>query len=137
MILEKQYFGKKYISLEEANDLIVIIEPKLRRLKKLQKAINIMDTIEIEFEDDFSDLQANIKLSSKFHKLYYEYYKEIDYLLDIGCIVKDVNRGLIDFYSLHNGKEIFLCWTFGEDEIKFWHDVNSGFKGRKPVSLLL
>ncbi len=136
MQIRQKFMGKKYISLEEANDLLEVIRPKLKMLKQLEKAIAILDTLEIVFSDEFLDLQANVKLSRKFHKLYAEYYKEIDYLLSNGCIVKDVSKGLVDFYSLYNGKEILLCWKFGEEEIGYWHDVDCGVKGRKPISLL-
>lgn len=136
MQIKEKFLGKKYIDLDEANELLEIIVPKLKRLKKLWKAIAILDTLEVVFSDEFLDLQANVKLSRKFHKLYAEYYKEMDYFLSVGCIVRDASKGLIDFYSLYNGKEILLCWKFGEEEISYWHDVDCGVKGRKPISLL-
>jgi len=54
----------------------------------------------------------------------------------LGCFVKDINRGLVDFYSVRNGRLIFFCWQLGEQEIRFWHELNSGYSGRKPISEL-
>jgi hypothetical protein len=47
--------------------------------------------------------------------------------------VKDLERGLIDFPSLLGGKEVFLCWEQGEDDIEFWHDLESGYAGRQRL----
>ena len=45
--------------------------------------------------------------------------------------VKDVNRGLIDFPSIRDGTVVFLCWQFGEEEVTYWHDLETGFQGRQ------
>jgi hypothetical protein len=52
---------------------------------------------------------------------------------ETGCLVKDLDIGLLDFPTLYHGREVYLCWRFGEDRIQFWHQVEDGFKGRKPV----
>ena len=48
-------------------------------------------------------------------------------------ILRDLERGLIDFPSLRNGEEVYLCWVEGEDEIGFWHELDAGFAGRQPL----
>jgi hypothetical protein len=50
-----------------------------------------------------------------------------------GVLVKDLDRGLLDFPALRGDEEILLCWHVGEDRIGFWHGVEEGFAGRKPV----
>jgi hypothetical protein len=50
-----------------------------------------------------------------------------------GAQVKDLDEGLLDFPSLRDGEEILLCWRLGEPEIAFWHGLDDGFAGRKPV----
>jgi hypothetical protein len=47
--------------------------------------------------------------------------------------IKDLDRGLIDFPALRNGKEVFLCWEQDEEDIEFWHDLNSGYAGRERL----
>jgi hypothetical protein len=47
--------------------------------------------------------------------------------------IKDVERGLIDFPSIREGREVFLCWQSGEDDIEHWHELDSGFAGREPI----
>ena len=48
-------------------------------------------------------------------------------------VLRDLDRGLVDFPSIRDGREVFLCWEEGEDEIGFWHDVDSGYGGRRPL----
>ena len=48
-------------------------------------------------------------------------------------VLRDLERGLIDFPSLRGGEEIYLCWEEGEEEIAFWHDTESGYAGRRPL----
>lgn len=50
-----------------------------------------------------------------------------------GIQIKDLERGLIDFPAIKDGKEIFLCWEKDEEDIQFWHDLDSGFPGREPL----
>ncbi len=51
----------------------------------------------------------------------------------IGVLVKDLDSGLVDFPALHEGEEVLLCWQVGEDEVAFWHRVDEGYAGRKPL----
>lgn len=57
----------------------------------------------------------------------------LDELAGFGCVLKDSERGLIDFLSLRDGREIYLCWYLGEERINFWHDLDTGFAGRQPL----
>lgn len=51
----------------------------------------------------------------------------------IGCELKDLDAGLVDFPSYRDGKLVYLCWKRGEDRIEFWHDLDAGFAGRQPL----
>ena len=52
---------------------------------------------------------------------------------EIGCLVKDLDIGLIDFPTLLHGEEVYLCWKLGESGIHYWHGVHEGFQGRKAI----
>ncbi len=54
-------------------------------------------------------------------------------LQETGIVVRDVDRGLIDFPAMHAGREVYLCWEVGEDAVDFWHDLEDGFGGRAPL----
>ena len=57
----------------------------------------------------------------------------IEAVLETGCLVKDLEIGLVDFPTLFRGVEVYLCWKLGESGITFWHGVDEGFRGRKPI----
>ncbi len=50
-----------------------------------------------------------------------------------GCVLRSLQDGLIDFPHLKQGREIYLCWKYGEEDIQFWHEVDEGFAGRTPL----
>ncbi len=54
-------------------------------------------------------------------------------LQETGCVLKSLQDGLVDFPHLKEGREIYLCWKYGEEDIQFWHEVDEGFAGRTPL----
>jgi len=54
-------------------------------------------------------------------------------LRELEVVLRDLDRGLLDFPSLREGREIYLCWQDGEDAIRFWHEPDAGFGGRRPL----
>ncbi len=57
----------------------------------------------------------------------------IEQIHSTGCIVKDIEVGLLDFPARMNGEDVYLCWRLGEDRIRFYHRQDEGFAGRKPI----
>jgi hypothetical protein len=54
-------------------------------------------------------------------------------LRELEVVLRDLEKGLVDFPSLRDGREVYLCWQEGEDEIAFWHEPDDGFSGRRPL----
>jgi hypothetical protein len=54
-------------------------------------------------------------------------------LSEFECELKDPDLGLVDFLSLRDGREVYLCWRLGEERIKYWHPLDTGFRGRRPL----
>jgi hypothetical protein len=54
-------------------------------------------------------------------------------IVALGCEIKDVEQGLVDFASERDGRTVYLCWKLGEDSIEFWHELSTGFGGRQPL----
>jgi hypothetical protein len=90
------------------------------------------------------DLQKTANEGSKFsifiakkqelNRAVYRLYKDIEGLEKRGIMIKSVDDGLLDFPSLRFDEEVWLCWKYGESEIKFWHGRDEGFMGRKPLA---
>ena len=57
----------------------------------------------------------------------------IHQIKDMGVLLKDADRGLCDFPYIRGGREVYLCWQLGEDQIEYWHDIETGFAGREPL----
>ena len=60
----------------------------------------------------------------------------VDELSNVGVELKDYETGLVDFIGRHDGRDVYLCWKLGEERIGYFHELNAGFAGRKPVSQL-
>jgi hypothetical protein len=59
--------------------------------------------------------------------------KEIQKLEELGCLLKDMDSGLVDFPAVRLGTRVWLCWKMDEKDVSFWHGLNDGFAGRKPI----
>ena len=62
-----------------------------------------------------------------------ELQRALGELQAMDIVLRDLERGLVDFPALRDGREVYLCWEEGEDEIGFWHDEDSGYAGRQPL----
>jgi hypothetical protein len=64
-------------------------------------------------------------------------FLEVRRLLEIveqsGIVLRDIDRGLVDFPAVIDGREVYLCWELGEDDVGYWHDMEAGYGGREPL----
>ena len=60
--------------------------------------------------------------------------REIQKLEELGCVLKDLNIGLLDFPAVRLGKRVWLCWKLGEENVAFWHELHEGYAGRKTAT---
>ena len=79
------------------------------------------------------DPQEPRALEEEFEREGREVARCVEQLEGLGVLVKDLDRGLVDFPALRDGEEVLLCWEVGEDEVAFWHGLDEGFAGRKPL----
>ena len=79
------------------------------------------------------DVQRDL---ARFRGLVETLREQIEAIQDTGCVIKDIEVGLVDWPALHQGREVLLCWKYGEPEVGFWHELNTGFAGRRPISEL-
>ena len=128
---------RKYYTIEQAQQHIPVVEKHVHRLKRLKNSLDILDSIEISCKScGFDHFQSSTLFNKRYHKLSYDLYKNTEMLEGMGCIAKDLDLGLVDFLAFHGGREVLLCWKLGEQDIRHWHELDSGFSGRKPIWLL-
>lgn len=66
--------------------------------------------------------------------LFVNFEKALNELQGLGCELKGLEQGLVDFPALREGRTIYLCWQYNEPEITFWHEIDAGFAGRQRLS---
>ena len=125
---------RKYYTISEAEDLIPLLKPRVVNLIKLSRAIEFLESVEIQYDDQYETIRQDVMMNKKFHDYSLRFCREVERLLNEGVILKDIEEGLVNFFSLNEGKEIFLCWKLGEHKIDSWYDVKSDYEFRRPVS---
>lgn len=76
-----------------------------------------------------------VNLKQKLNTKITQFYQSMEDLEKTGVVIKSIEQGLLDFPSKRFDEEVWLCWKEGETEIKFWHEKDSGFMGRKPIEI--
>ena len=131
------FSAMKFFTFEEARAVLPEVKALVEKLVKTKKALDTFKNVEIEFDDPSVAEEINLtKINKDFHRWSYQFFDCLDSLEEMGCVVKDVDNGLIDFYSIVDGKEVFFCWKAGESDIAHWHDLDAGFRGRMPIGVL-
>lgn len=125
-------------SLDEANALIPDLVRKFRKLHALQhRAEELEAHIESLVERDRSNGRNHgeeiVQLEGEIERVVTRTNQIIDEISDLGCEIKDIEQGLVDFPSEREGRLVYLCWKLGEDRIRFWHELTSGYAGRQPL----
>ena len=127
---------RKYYSLDEANEKIADIKPRILQLIKLSKAIDLLDSIDIQYSDEFETIKQDVAMNKKFHEYSLNFCKEVETLLKQGIVLRDIEQGLVNFFAMHANKELFLCWKINEEQISTFYETDSSYEFRKPVSEL-
>lgn len=115
----------KYFTPEQARKTL----PLVRQIVK-----DILDTTR-EMRLIAEEISGTVENDPRIQKMAENVNHFLGELEEIGCFYKDSNFtvGLVDFPSIINDKEVFLCWRSDEEDILFYHNINSGFSGRRPI----
>lgn len=124
-----------YFTTNEANqalpDVIKKFEfalAKKNEVSKLEQELQMILATTNKFED-------YVTIKQKLNSAMTKFYESVEMLENTGIVVKSIEQGLLDFPSKRFDEEVWLCWKYGETEIKFWHEKDSGFMGRKPIQV--
>jgi hypothetical protein len=122
----------QYFTLEEANAALAVIRPLISQILEIRQSI-LSKQPEIWPVLERSAGNGGNKTASLVEKE----FEQLDHLTHkleaTGAILKDINTGLVDFLSLRDGKEVFLCWKYGEERVEYWHTLDGGFAGRELI----
>ena len=124
-----------YFTIKSANEALPGVIEKFNNLKKQKNEI-IKAEQELQIIMSSSDnFEKYITHKQKLKSAMTKFYQLIEELEATGVSLKGLDQGLLDFPSKRFDEDVWLCWKDGETESKFWHDMNSGFNGRKPISI--
>lgn len=128
--------GKKLFTLTEANRSLVLVR---RIVSDIVTNYTQLRTLHQNYQllDEQGDMVAAEEARLRYVAVTDHLAELREELEDIGCELKDFEVGLVDFPALRDGREIFLCWKLGEEQIEYWHTVTSGYNGRRPIESLV
>ncbi|KFM14327.1 hypothetical protein AAA799O18_00612 [Marine Group I thaumarchaeote SCGC AAA799-O18] len=123
-----------YFSVNDANKILPVVIKKFSYAKKLKAEVMKMEH-QLSSNVSTSTIDEHVIIKRKFNSMVTKFYQSIEDLESTGVVLKGLDDGLLDFPAKRFDEEIWLCWKEGETEIKFWHEKNTGFMGRKPISV--
>ena len=130
----------RYFTLKEAESLIPVVK------ECLEAAINAKAMV-VEIDSEMQELSARICMLGGMEidpdhiarrrleriALVKSIEESVDTIQSSGCLVKDLDMGLLDFPALLNGEEVYLCWKLGETRIEWWHSTQEGYSARRKI----
>ena len=129
----------KLFTLAEANRLIPEVRPLLQELSECKSSLALVQGALVEMTPQMRGnghrLEA-LGLEKQLESLIDRIAQGIQQIELMGIELKDIDSGLIDFPSIYRGRIVYLCWRLGEETIEYWHEITTGFSGRRPVSEL-
>lgn len=121
-----------YFTEEEANALLPELLPLIEAMLSARDELLALQP-ELQATLELAVNNGNSRVSGEALGAMQSLKDILSSLQAFGVEVKDVNRGLLDFPSKRAGMVVYLCWAYGEEKIAFWHSLDSGFAGRKPL----
>ena len=122
----------RYFTVQEANEALSMIRPLVEQIMAIRQKI-------LENRPAVWPVVAKAAGNggSREASLMEQDFKRLDGLVRqvraTGAVMKDINQGLVDFLSLRDGHEVYLCWQVGEAQILYWHELDEGFAGRQTI----
>jgi hypothetical protein len=126
-----EHLHERHFSVDEANALL----PRLTDLlAKLQEARDeLTDSEAHELLAEHGPTNGGGEAGTQVGVAFLEVRRLLGAIEEAGIVLRDIERGLVDFPAIVEGREVYLCWELGEDKVEYWHEISSGYGGRKPL----
>jgi hypothetical protein len=132
--------GPRFFTVEEANALVASLQLEFGRIAQarsslapLIQALGGPDEAVAILHEGAATPPGREEEAEALRRAAAEITGAVERVNALGCLVKDVELGLVDFYAMVDGEPAFLCWQYGERAISHWHGLDEGFAGRKPI----
>jgi hypothetical protein len=136
---------RRYFTIAEANALVPALEARFSMVMQLRAQLRTSyEALERAGEPPTPDSlersdgpDAVRKLRGRFRALLEALTEELAAVEGLGVTVKDLDIGLCDFLGERDGRDVWLCWQYGEKQVGFWHEIDAGFASRHPLAELV
>jgi hypothetical protein len=130
---------QRYFTAEEANEALLEVRPLTEELVGHRRALVALQERQSAVTARIAGNGGNVE-PHELEEVQQQLDEEVAGIArcvarihEVGALVKDLDDGLVDFPATRHGRDVLLCWRLGEDEIGFWHGLDEGFSGRKPL----
>jgi hypothetical protein len=130
---------ERHFSIEEANDALDEVRPLTEELVGHRRALVKLQERQAAVTSRIAGNGGNVEpreledVQERLDEEVAGIARCVARIHEVGALVKDLDAGLVDFPATRDGEEILLCWRLGEAEVGFWHGMDEGFSGRKPL----
>ena len=128
-------------TVEEANRLLLDIRARFERVvegkrefDRIRARMDVLGLATAGAGQDNLDVIELHRLQERYNALAEMISNGVSAIHRRGCVIKDLDSGLLDFYALNGDRLVFLCWKLGESEVAHWHPIDAGFADRQPIS---
>jgi len=122
----------RYFTLAEARAALPRVKALMEQAQSAKRTINHLRPEAWPAMRNAASNGGNVQAGELF-QTYQALESGIKGIMGMGVLVKDVEAGLVDFLGRRTGREVYLCWRYGEDDIEHWHDLTAGYAGRQPI----
>jgi hypothetical protein len=123
--------AERHYTVEQANAALGWVAERIERLRAAREGLN--DEEARTALQDAGPTNGGGEPGRVVSDAFLEMRNALVELQAVEVVLRDLDRGLVDFPSIRDGREVFLCWELGEDEIGYWHDLDAGYGGRRPL----
>lgn len=127
--------GITFFTLDEANAALPKVRQQLSLLREIRKRI-VGQQARVDIEEltaHSPDPRRMDELLKSIDQDVQAFHKALDAFGGLGCELKDLEKGLVDFYSMRGNDVVYLCWMDGEESVQWWHPLDTGVRGRRPI----
>jgi hypothetical protein len=132
--------GPRLFTVEEANGLVASLQIEFGRIARARAELGpLIESLggadaAVAILHDHGEPPPGLQAGAeRLRRLAAEITEAVERVNDMGCLVKDLELGLVDFHALKEGEPVLLCWQFGEPAVTHWHGVDEGFAARQPL----
>jgi hypothetical protein len=131
----------RYFTAEEANEALEDVRPLTEELVEHRRGLAELQERQVALTARIAGNGGNVQphevqgVQERLDEALAGIARCVAQIHEVGALVKDLDQGLVDFPAQRGEEDVLLCWRLGEEEISFWHGVEEGFSGRKPLPL--